>query len=376
MSHPVRDSKVKESEGPMSSYTVLRTIRDTLCGKVKLAKENNSDRLVAMKFSSRHALKELQQRSCAEDPAAEIRLMKKLNQAKACAGGEYVIRLLDNFSVKRGGQDFDCTVLEFADGGELFDHVQQLAAQSNRLDLESVRSVFRMVAMGVQFIHTNDITHGDLSLENLLITKNGIVKICDFGLAREGRKFETSSHPRGKIPYMAPEVFNLKAYDGFKADVWSLGVILWSLITSFGLYEIPTDADARFARLRFGKKGIKEMLHAFKVPNVPDVVVDLLSGLLHLDPEARLDISEVLLHPWVVGKRTSLLPEVELKSDIKEIKPDSKSTSSPTPKKRIVKATIKAVKAAKTVKTGQTEIHQKPQTTDSERTEKRRKKNG
>eukprot|EP00456_Euglypha_rotunda_P020532 TRINITY_DN17905_c0_g3_i1.p1 TRINITY_DN17905_c0_g3~~TRINITY_DN17905_c0_g3_i1.p1 ORF type:complete len:219 (+),score=23.11 TRINITY_DN17905_c0_g3_i1:72-728(+) len=210
MSQHVKEEITKESSPKASSYTVIRTIRDTLCGKVKLAQENNEGYLVAMKFSSRPKLKELQQRSCAEDPTSEIRLMKKLNQAKNCAGGEYVIRLLDNFLVERGGQEFDCTVLEFADGGELFDHVQQLAARSNRLDLECVKSIFRMIAMGVHFIHTNNITHGDLSLENLLISKNGVVKICDFGLAREGRTFEASTHPRGKIPYMAPEVFNLK----------------------------------------------------------------------------------------------------------------------------------------------------------------------
>jgi len=267
-----------------------------------------------------------------------------------------------------GGAEFDCTVLEFADGGELFDHVQELASRSSRLDLETVKSVFRMIAMGVQFIHTNNITHGDLSLENLLITKNGVVKICDFGLAREGRDFEASTHPRGKIPYMAPEVFNLKAHDGFKADVWSVGVILWSLLTSFGLYEVPKDSDPRFAKLRSGKKGIKEMLQAFKVSNVPDVVVDLLSGLLHVDPEARLTITEVLLHPWICTKLSS---EKETKVETKVEKKVEKKVepkSAPPVKKRIVKPVQ--------VQVPKVEEQQKPLLSDLERTEKRRKKNG
>jgi len=150
----------------------------------------------------------------------------------------------------------------------------------------------------VEFIHKNGLVHLDLSLENILLTKQKVLKICDFGLAREGRIFKLP-HPVGKLPYMAPEVFAKKEFDGQKADVWSLGVILWCLVTSLALYEMPTDTDARFQRLRSGKKGIKELLKAFQVDGIPESVIDLLSGMLNVNPNQRLSIKAVLDHPWL-----------------------------------------------------------------------------
>jgi len=98
---------------------------------------------------------------------------------------------------------------------------------------------------------------------------------------------------------MAPEVFANKEFDGQKADIWSLGVILWSLLTSLGLYKFPADPDAQFQRLRNGKQGIKELLSAFKVHGIPETVIDLLSGMLNVDPTQRFNIHQVLEHPWV-----------------------------------------------------------------------------
>jgi len=151
----------------------------------------------------------------------------------------------------------------------------------------------------VHFIHQNGMVHLDLSLENVLLTKQNVVKICDFGLAKEGKDFKLSTRP-GKLPYMAPEIFELKEFDGQKADVWSLGVILWCLLTSLALYEVPADSDARFLRLRSGKKGIKELLQAFQVDGIPDIVIDLLCGMLHLNPQYRFNMNEVLDHPWLI----------------------------------------------------------------------------
>jgi len=285
-----------QSSQNAASYKFLRTLKTTLCGLIKLA-QDKFGHLYAIKLSSRKQLRELHRNNCAEDPQEEIRLMTKLRDSPL-EGHEYVIKLIDTYVLQKGTDLCDCVVLEFADGGEFFEHVHSYSQKGERMDLTTVHDAFVMLCKGVRFIHMNGIVHLDLSLENILLTKQNVLKICDFGLAKEGRTFKTNSKP-GKIPYMAPEVFANKEFDGQKADIWSLGVILWSLLTSLGLYKFPADPDAQFQRLRNGKQGIKELLSAFKVHGIPETVIDLLSGMLNVDPTQRFNIHQVLEHPWV-----------------------------------------------------------------------------
>jgi len=117
---------------------------------------------------------------------------------------------LDSFT--RGGDTFNCTVLEFASGGEFFEHIQQLATNGDRLHLDIVKKSFLMIASGVACIHDSKMCHLDLSLENIIMTKDGVPKICDFGLAREGEDFSLATDSPGKLPYMSPELFNRQVY--------------------------------------------------------------------------------------------------------------------------------------------------------------------
>jgi serine/threonine protein kinase len=329
-SKPIESTFEKQSsEVTASKYKFERTLKRTLCGTIKLATNVQRQCPVAIKLSSRKTLSDLTRNNCAENPQEEIRLMTKLRDSPL-DGHQFVIQLLDTYTLQKGSDLIDCTVLEFADGGEFFEHIQTLAQQGGRMDLNSVRNAFIMIAKGVKFIHKNGIVHLDLSLENILLTKQKILKVCDFGLAREGRIFKLSTIP-GKFPYMAPEVFAKKEFDGQKADVWSLGVILWCLLTSLALYEIPADSDSRFHRLRNGKQGIKEILTAFQVHGIPEVVIDLLSGMLNVNPTQRLNIQEVLDHPWFHTSPTT------------ESKSTSKSIPSTTDDCKIIKPTTKTV---------------------------------
>jgi len=85
------------------------------------------------------------------------------------------------------------------------------------------------------------------------------------------------------------------------ADIWSLGIILWCLLTSYALYEIPSLSDPRYVKLTLGKKGIQALLCAFQVKGVPDSAVDLLSLMLNVDPSKRPSIHEVLAHDFLTS---------------------------------------------------------------------------
>jgi len=273
-------------------YTILQTLKTTLCGRLILAEDTQLKCLVAIKESHLNFLK----LNCTENPLEEIRLMTKLREGEYKSGSQYVIGLLATYAVDCSSKVY--SVLEFANGGELFENLQNISTNGERLDLSIVRKAFTMIAKGLRFIHKNGVCHLDLSLENILITEEGLVKICDFGMAREGRHF-FCSQPRGKNAYMAPEIYRREAYDGWKADVWSLGVILWSLLSCFGLYKKPDDTDSIYQIVKRGKKGLRQIAESIELDDIPDVIFDLLSGMLNVNPSLRYNIDDVLAHPFL-----------------------------------------------------------------------------
>jgi BR serine/threonine kinase len=133
-----------------------------------------------------------------------------------------VLRLFSTFETATS----ICLVLELAERGELFDFLisKQLFPEPIAL------AFFRQITYGVEYLHSLGICHRDLKTENVLLDLNYQAKISDFGLSRwipEG----TATEQCGSAHYMAPEVITGGEYDPRKSDIWSLGVILFTLIS-------------------------------------------------------------------------------------------------------------------------------------------------
>ena len=194
-------------------------------------------------------------------------------------------------------------VMEMASGNELFDRV----SSSGGLSEDTARRYFQQVLSGIAYCHQHGVYHRDLKLENLLMASRDSdeVKIMDFGLSKDS----TMSHPKtycGTISYMAPEVTDLQegkaVYDGAKADIWSLGVILY--VTVCCAYPFGHDgrpdmggerADVVYARIRQRK---------FKDPEEFErrtgcSLRDLISGMLTVEVGARLSVASITSHPWM-----------------------------------------------------------------------------
>jgi len=189
--------------------------------------------------------------------------------------------------------------LEYADGGDLLDKIVAMASQRRQLPFSQVRRYFIMVAKGLSCIHKEGISHLDISMENILITKTDELKICDFGQSEIKRIVKDENLKRGKPKYMSPEVYEMQKYDGFKADIWSLGVILWGMLTGGLLYRKASPTDERFAFLTKGEEGIRELLQIDEVYDVPNPIIHMLSRLLDINPKTRYLIEDVLNHPWL-----------------------------------------------------------------------------
>ncbi|KAJ0063241.1 hypothetical protein NL108_015037 [Boleophthalmus pectinirostris] len=199
----------------------------------------------------------------------EVRIMKILNHPN-------IVKLFEVIETERTLY----LVMEYASGGEVFDYL----VAHGRMKEKEARAKFRQIVSAVQYCHQKHIVHRDLKAENLLLDADMNIKIADFGFSNEftmGNKLDTFC---GSPPYAAPELFQGKKYDGPEVDVWSLGVILYTLVSGSlpfdgqnlkelrervlrGKYRIPfymsTDCEnllKRFLVLNPGKRGTLEQI--------------------------------------------------------------------------------------------------------------------
>ncbi|KAH9374218.1 hypothetical protein HPB48_013703 [Haemaphysalis longicornis] len=155
--------------------------------------------------------------------------------------------------------------------------------KKGRLTPKEARRFFRQIISALDFCHSHSICHRDLKPENLLLDEKNNIRIADFGMASlqmEGSMLETSC---GSPHYACPEVIRGEKYDGRRADVWSCGVILYALLVG----ALPFDDDNLRQLLEKVKRGV------FHIPHfVPPECQDLLRGMIEVNPEKRLTVSE------------------------------------------------------------------------------------
>jgi len=194
-------------------------------------------------------------------------------------------------------------IMEALDG----DLVTLLEHKRTTLTEDEARDIFKQTVLIVQFLHSKDIVHRDLKLDNLMIywdspeKKNKVVtvKLSDFDLAdyeKEGNKFLLSC---GTPPYAAPELCEIDPiYNGKKSDIWSLGILLFVLVCgSFPWYDL--DICSLFNKIKSDPLKLPAHLS-------PDLG-DLLSKILEKDPKRRITIPDIMNHAWFYNNRSTTL---------------------------------------------------------------------
>ena len=178
-------------------------------------------------------------------------------------------------------------VLEFVDHGELFEHI----SKKGRLGEEEAVKYFRQILSAVGYCHSFKICHRDLKPENILMTRDGNVKIADFGMAAlhqtQDHRLSTSC---GSPHYAAPEVIRAAHYRGDKVDIWSLGVILYASLAG----RLPFDHEHLPRLLALIKRGEFQMAHELTVE-----AKDLIRRILRVTPRDRLTIDQIWRHPLI-----------------------------------------------------------------------------
>lgn len=215
--------------------------------------------------------------------------------------GENIIHLYDFFEDETGDVFL---VFEFADGGTLL----TLLNNCYRLLEEEARPLFLQVANGLQQLHAKGIVHGDIKLDNILLfAKDEIAcKIADFGFARLESEGNPQVNTRGSPAYMAPEATRGSAYDGFKADIWSLGVTLYIMVFStFPFHPVKTGPTIQEEILDlFVQVRTKEP--RYDLYPISPQLLHLFSRMFQKNPLQRATISEILNHPWCLEQQNSM----------------------------------------------------------------------
>lgn len=177
--------------------------------------------------------------------------------------------------------------LEYCPGKELYEHLLSL----HRIPLDEAAKLFAQICGAVYYAHSLNCVHRDLKLENILLDKKGNAKLADFGFTRECVAKGSLETICGTTVYMAPELTQRKNYDGFKIDIWSLGVILYTMIN--GTMPFDEDDDAKT------KWKIVHDMPEFNSNIMDENSIDLISQLLGKDPSERPSMQKILSHPFL-----------------------------------------------------------------------------
>ncbi|XP_041278456.1 MAP kinase-activated protein kinase 2 [Onychostruthus taczanowskii] len=217
-------------------------------------------------------------------------------RASQCA---HIVRIMDVYENLYQGRKCLLIVMECLDGGELFSRIQDRGDQA--FTEREASEIMKSIGEAIQYLHSINIAHRDVKPENLLYTSkrpNAVLKLTDFGFAKETTTHNSLATPCYTPYYVAPEVLGPEKYDK-SCDMWSLGVIMYILLCGYP----PFYSNHGLAISPGMKKRIRMGQYEFPNPEwseVSEEVKQLIRNLLKTDPTQRMTITEFMNHPWIM----------------------------------------------------------------------------
>ena len=207
----ISSRKMVERRLAATNYRLLKVLGEGTYGTVYLSRDGVNKQLVAIKVIEK----------CRISTEDMVRVRREIQVLSS-------VRQPNIIQIFRVHEDEISLylVMEYADGGELYDFVER----RKRLSSNEARAVFRQIVAAVYYCHKNNIVHRDLKLENILLNSRYEVKLTDFGLCNYFTSHGRLSTFCGSPLYASPEIISGQPYLGPEIDCWSLGVLLYALV--------------------------------------------------------------------------------------------------------------------------------------------------
>jgi serine/threonine protein kinase len=250
-------------------YTYIRTIGSASSSVVALVKDREGSQFAA-KIVSRAGLINEQRLEYFERELRVLEFMRHPN----------IVTLHDVAYLP----DTIAVITEYCDQGDLFDYL----VHSGPLDATSLRRFLYQILQALQCLHEKGYAHRDLKPENIFVNGTGRVKIGDFGLSKAATSF--TSTMCGSLDYTAPEILEQKAYDARKADIWSLGILVYVMASRV----IPWSSSDQMGVAAEIKSGVIRF-----PPGFPHQLTNLIELCTAMDPGARPTAAHLLDIPWI-----------------------------------------------------------------------------
>ena len=264
----------------LSNYLIKQKIGEGSFSKVKLAINKITNEKVAIKIISKNKLMKTD----------KIRIEREIKILKSISH-QNIIKFKSAFE----DSHFYFLVMEYCDYKELFHYI----IKHKKIEKEKASIIFYQLINALNYLHNNKICHRDLKPENILINEQNLkIKIIDFGLSnyfKPENNFILNS-ACGSPSYAAPEMIKNKPYNAKKVDVWSLGITLYVMLCGHLPFE---DKNS----LKLFKKILNFKLD-YNGEDMDEISKNLLDKMLCKDFEKRIDIKDIINHPfYIMGKR-------------------------------------------------------------------------
>ena len=272
-----------------SNYTVIKLLGEGSFGKAFLCKNEANDTTCVIKQIILEGMNQKEK----DDVYNEAQILGKLDH-------QNIIKLFEVFDSQKPKHTLNI-VTEYADGGDLSEKIK---SQNNKPFSESeILDYFTQICLALKHIHEKKIIHRDLKSGNVFLMKSGLVKLGDFGIAKGFQNTMDKAKTMVGTPYyLSPEILDNKPYDS-KSDIWSLGVLLYEMMT----FKMPFNANS------LPMLSVKILRGNYTPP--PTVYTkdlrEIVTKCLTLDPSRRPTIQAILRMPIIQNRIKNFLDEIQ-----------------------------------------------------------------
>ena len=289
----------KEFSKKIADYILLDQIGQGTFSKVARAFHTISEQIVAVKILDK---KKIEDEVDIERINREIEILRNIYHPNVCQMYE-TYTTIHNYYL----------IMEYVPGGDLFDYI----SEKSFLPENQACYFFRQLISAMEYLSSLGITHRDIKPENILLNEDYTqIKLIDFGLSNYAENGEFLQSSCGSPCYASPEMLSGKPYSGLETDIWSAGIVLYSMLVG-GLPFDDVELKSLYKQIKEGK---------FYIPSTLSLeAIDLLKQILRVDPRKRITFKELKEHKWfnleknVMYKGVNIYYE-KMPCDIKVIK--------------------------------------------------------